>query len=570
MERHRLLREIGCTFDPPGSDGPRTLAKMMANASLRVSVKHFPGNRTTPAKCGTGKGVGRSFRHKRSDHGDVSTAIDTMMDDVDAVAAAELPSQARPTRAVRRNIAQGGAGIARPASAPSVGAAGGRTALGDCGSIAEAMGLAATREYELLSELAAMKQGKTALAETVERLQRETTVQTAKVELLEKQAREARDKLHCSDAKYAEELKALKQQLAQADGGFRPLGADMLHTDLRRRCRQYTSFPSARGFDAFVECLNADGLLDSVRTTNSCEESGVDDGVASDDGGESEEELSPVRPEDVAPQRYRALSAKNAIFFVLMRCRTGLDIIDLHLLFGLEYSTACRYFAIYISFLKIFLEAEFPLPTEEQLMNSCPESFKAAFPTRKIQYIIDAHEQQCEEPSNLMARRTVWSDYKHRTTNKFLGACSPCGACVYASTNYGGKCDDRTLTNACGLMDTIYDGHTTLADKGFMMHVEFAAKKHELLTPTHATTNVPTYSVDESKWTNAIGKTRIHIERMFRRAQEWKILHTTIKVSNMDLAGTIFKVCCFMGNYEPQLIRSRDCVLKTLSEVQWG
>eukprot|EP01046_Picozoa_sp_COSAG06_P048943 COSAG06_NODE_7422_length_2510_cov_2.074243_1_plen_39_part_00 len=38
----------------------------------------------------------------------------------------------------------------------------------------------------------------------------------------------------------------------------------------------------------------------------------------------------------------------------------------------------------------------------------------------------------------------------------------------------------------------------------------------------------------------------------------------------MDLAGTIFKVCCFMGNYEPQLIRSRDCVLKTLSEVQWG
>ena len=80
-----------------------------------------------------------------------------------------------------------------------------------------------------------------------------------------------------------------------------------------------------------------------------------------------------------------------------------------------------------------------------------------------------------------MARRTVWSDYKHRTTNKFLGACSPCGACVYASTNYGGKCDDRTLTNACGLMDTIYDGHTTLADKGFMMHAEFAAKKHELL-----------------------------------------------------------------------------------------
>lgn len=65
-----------------------------------------------------------------------------------------------------------------------------------------------------------------------------------------------------------------------------------------------------------------------------------------------------------------------------------------------------------------------------------------------------------------MNRRTVWSDYKHRTTNKFLGACSPCGACVFASTNYGGKCDDRTLTTATGLLDTVFKGWTTLADKG--------------------------------------------------------------------------------------------------------
>jgi len=103
-----------------------------------------------------------------------------------------------------------------------------------------------------------------------------------------------------------------------------------------------------------------------------------------------------------------------------------------------------------------------------------------------------------------------------------------------------------------------------------MMHAEFGEQGHELLTPTHAVKNVPTYSVDESKWTNAIGKTRIHVERMFRRAQEWKILHNIIKVSNMDLAGSIFKVCCYMTNYEPPLIRQRDDMLVSLAELQWG
>ena len=90
------------------------------------------------------------------------------------------------------------------------------------------------------------------------------------------------------------------------------------------------------------------------------------------------------------------------------------------------------------------------------------------------------------------------------------------------------------------------------------------------MTPSHALKGVPTYTVDESKWTNTIGKMRIHVERMFRRAQEFKILHRTIKISNMDLAGTIMKVCCLLTNYEPPLIRQRGEILQSLSELQWG
>jgi hypothetical protein len=150
------------------------------------------------------------------------------------------------------------------------------------------------------------------------------------------------------------------------------------------------------------------------------------------------------------------------------------------------------------------MERQFPMPSEQQLQQAEPSSFKRNFPNRDIQLIIDAHEQECESASNLMARRTLWSEYKHRTTNKFLGACTPCSACVYASTNYGGLIDDNTLTEVCGIMDLLYKDWTTLADKGFLLHDEFTKVGHNLFIPAYATRNVPTYTRDESRWTNCV------------------------------------------------------------------
>eukprot|EP01049_Picozoa_sp_SAG25_P013375 SAG25_NODE_2055_length_1995_cov_2.075949_2_plen_364_part_00 len=339
-----------------------------------------------------------------------------------------------------------------------------------------------------------------------------------------------------------------------------------------KRVRNYTGLPSACAFDAFVAALNTGGELDHVDVkaeyNRAARGAAASDADAEADTSDSDSAGAPAAKR----QRLgaRALSPKEAIFFVLMRCRTGLDVIDIHALFGIGYSTACRYFRVYIAFLRVWLERQFPMPTEEQLRQAEPSSFKRNFPSRDIQLIIDAHEQECESASNLMARRTLWSEYKHRTTNKFLGACTPCGACVYASTNYGGLIDDNTLTEVCGIMDVLYDGWSTLADKGFLLHDEFAQRGHNLFIPAFAQRGVPTYTRDESKWTNCVGSVRIHVERLFKRAQEWKIMKRIIKISNMDVAGSIFKVCCFMTNFEPPLIRQDGQPLITLAELQWG
>lgn len=572
--RLQILRQLGVRFDPAGSMGRRTKEKMMKSADIRVSKAHFPGNRTTPSKRfnkDRASSGARSLRHKDNAHGPKSTPIDTMMEDVDAEA--EMPSQDGATRSSRRRLMSSGGTPAAgggAAAAPRSGAAGGRTARAEGSALSDEMAAAATRELELMREIAALKRKHALSAADIERLEREARVQKAAIEDLEAKAATLQRKLHASDAKYKREIDALKQQLEDADiGAHRPLTAGMLHEkQFGQRIRQYTGFWSVECFDLFIDCLNADGLLDRVLVKQDMYQE-----EASSDGDEtdgSEEGGDPPPRRHKKPHGNRALTPKDAIFFTLMWLRTGLDIKDLHALFGIGYSTACRYFAIYISFLRVWLEAEFPQPTADQIKRATPESFRKAFPSTNVQYIIDAHEQQCEEPTDLKCRRTVWSDYKHRTTNKFLGVCTPCGACVFASSNYGGKCDDKTLTLASGFMDLLLNGWTTLADKGFMMHAEFASAGHQLITPTHAVAGVPTYSYDESRWTNAIGKTRIHIERMFRRAQEWKILHGIIKINSMDLAGTIFKVCCLMGNFEPPLIRQGDDALLSLAELQWG
>ena len=82
---------------------------------------------------------------------------------------------------------------------------------------------------------------------------------------------------------------------------------------------------------------------------------------------------------------------------------------------------ACRYFVVYLQALKSVLASEFPYPSLEMIKNATPEAFKKHFPGRTIQEIIDAHEQEMQVPSCLVAQRSTWSKYKHRRTAKFLG-----------------------------------------------------------------------------------------------------------------------------------------------------
>lgn len=400
MERGRLLREVGVTFCSAGScrcgaggKCTRTKEQMMASKWLRVSRKHFPGNRTTPSKKFNAQDGARSLRHTPNVHGSRSVPVDKMMEDtMEAEIAAGLPSQQGVTRGARRLIE----GATPPAAAASPGAgAVAAEARAACVNLCAETSEAALVEAKLRAEIEALK-GKVAQDQQGrQELQRQLTEQTQKVTRLEGEADKLRGTIEKRDAQYKAKLTEIKKDLEtqreEAGSGYRPITVSTLREKrFRERTRQYTSFPSPEAFEAWLDCVNADGLLDSVSVTKVFDEAGdgVDATNAPSGVGASAAAAAPK------PHGNRALAPKDAILLTTFLCRTGIDIIDVHSLFDLGYSTACRYFAVYVSFLRWWLEEEFPLPTEEQLQQACPESFRKAFPGRHVQYIIGEHRRR--------------------------------------------------------------------------------------------------------------------------------------------------------------------------------
>ena len=133
----------------------------------------------------------------------------------------------------------------------------------------------------------------------------------------------------------------------------------------------------------------------------------------------------------------------------------------------------------------------------------------------------------------MSAQRCFWSEYKQRPTVKHAVACSPNACVTFASDGYAGSSPDVTVAIASGFLKTLYEYMSSMADKGFLLHAEFAAVKHELLTPPKKWRNQDTFTIDESGWTSKIAGCRVIIKNVIKEGRSWKLLNRTIKVVSL-------------------------------------
>ena len=68
------------------------------------------------------------------------------------------------------------------------------------------------------------------------------------------------------------------------------------------------------------------------------------------------------------------------------------------------------------------------------------------------------------EPSNLCARSTTWSHYKHKNTAKVLIAIAPQGVVTYVSEAWQGRVSDRHLIKK-RILQNLLPGDIVLTDR---------------------------------------------------------------------------------------------------------
>jgi hypothetical protein len=205
---------------------------------------------------------------------------------------------------------------------------------------------------------------------------------------------------------------------------------------------------------------------------------------------------------------------------------------------------------------------EQPYPTIKQILDSSPPKLKQHH--RTLESMLDDHEQGCQTGSSLPVANTFHSKYKSKHTLKLFGACTPSGFALSLDTigrpldeaePRPGSCNDAVMVEMVKFAERVSPGYCSMADKGILVHSLFAASGHTLLTPFKKRRNIQGMSETAMTATEGTARVRIHIERMFERVQDFKVMKKIFKVTDIDIFSSIWSVCYQLINFDSELIR---------------
>ncbi|EDV21055.1 uncharacterized protein TRIADDRAFT_7666, partial [Trichoplax adhaerens] len=156
-------------------------------------------------------------------------------------------------------------------------------------------------------------------------------------------------------------------------------------------------------------------------------------------------------------------------------------------------------------------------------------------------------------PSNLSAKAQTWSSYRHSNTIKYLIGITPAGAVSFLSSGWGGKVSDNEITLRSGFLEKLNQNDVILADKGFLVKKELALRGAILKIPSciRGKKQLPAREVDQSR---ELCHVRIHVERVIGRLKRFKLLQTTIPISQVQLLDHVMIAVAGIVNMNRSII----------------
>lgn len=217
------------------------------------------------------------------------------------------------------------------------------------------------------------------------------------------------------------------------------------------------------------------------------------------------------------------VSLDEAILIVLVKMRKNLGNTMLGHLFGVSPATINNVLHSVVPKLARVLKAAIVNPRSDIVRQNLPSSFKFSKQFRRTRFIVDCTEIFIQRPKSLLARAQTYSHYKGTNTIKVLVACSPNGGITFLSKPWGGRISDVELIRRSGFYDLLVPGDHVLADRGFPIKEDLAARGVTLSIPafTRGKRQLSGRSVESSA---AIARVRIHVERAIGRIKQFKIL----------------------------------------------
>ena len=240
---------------------------------------------------------------------------------------------------------------------------------------------------------------------------------------------------------------------------------------------------------------------------------------------------------------------------VMLKLRINPPLVDLSYRFNVSASTVSRILLKWLNQMDIRLKCLIIWPEREDLQKTMPNCFRSSF-GKKVAIVIDCFEIFLERPSNLKARSSTWSNYKHRNTAKVLLGIVPQGAVAFVSDTWGGRVSDKYLTENSGILKKLLPGDIVLADRGFDISESVGMMQASLHIPAF-TKGKDQLSAVEIEETRTIANVRIHVERVIGMVrQKYSILHDTIPIDfvlirkgeDTPLLDRIVRICCALTN----------------------
>ena len=130
---------------------------------------------------------------------------------------------------------------------------------------------------------------------------------------------------------------------------------------------------------------------------------------------------------------------------------------------------------------------------------------------------------------------------------------SPTGAVTFLSHGWGGRISDKQLTIESGFLDLLTFRDSILAHRGFLNAEEVATRGAVLAIPsfTRGKSQMPAKDMDESR---KIDHVRIYVEGVIGRLKTFKILNSTIPISQIDLLNNVMIAVSALVNLNKSVV----------------